>query len=128
MIVGRDGLASQWALGRLHPINRLSAVEGRMDRVERFLVYQLRPHRRIKINGPDSDELALSDREAEYVFTSEDGSIVLSKGTDHPTRNNVVDWALNLDQLKGDLLEDTDWLDQICGWCDSATPPTWPPA
>ncbi len=119
MIVGRDGLASQWALGRLHPINRLSAVEDRVGRVERFLAYQLRPHRRIKLNSPDSDELALSDREAEYVFTNEDGYITISKGTLHGTRNNVVDWALDYDALVAALLADGAFTGSICGICSA---------
>lgn len=138
VIVGAGGLAQQYALGQLHPVNRQRAVEQRLSAVERFLVYQLRPHRRIWLNAIGADgDVVISDREAEYLLTSEDGSITLSKGTLHPTRNNVADLTVNTDfvcatcydieQIKHDLLQDLIWLDAICDYCGSGTPPPpWP--
>ncbi len=126
VIVGAGGLAQQYALGQLHPVNRQRDVEQRLGAVERFLVYQLRPHRRIWLNaiGEDGD-VVISDREAEYLFTNEDGYLTLSKGTLHDTRNNVADWGLDIDAIRAGVL-DSATLNAICAWCDSGTPPPWP--
>lgn len=149
VIVGAGGLAQQYALGQLHPVNRQRDIEHRLGAVERFLVYQLRPHRRIWLNAIGADgDVVISDREAEYLYTNEDGYLTLSKGTLHGTRNNVADWGLNYDVLVDTLLADAAFLEgvccdpdidairegvldsatlnAICAWCHSGTPPPWP--
>ena len=93
-IVGAGGLAELYALGGLHPVGRASAVDERVGRIERALVCQYRAFRRIRLNGPSGTELAFVNAEQEVIFSSEGGTVTLSLGMDHPTRTDIVDFAV----------------------------------
>lgn len=91
-IVGAGGLAQRYALGDLHPVNRVASAEASLDRLSRALVYSYRQGmRRIRYADVDGDGLALVDLEGEVVLTSEDGTVAMSRGTIHDTRQNVLD-------------------------------------
>jgi len=89
-VMGQGGLAERWALGELHSVARMKAVEVSVDRLDRALVYQMRGHRRIRLNDVDGRVLAESDANGDYVLVSENASVTINKGTLHGTRNNVI--------------------------------------
>jgi hypothetical protein len=92
-IVGADGLAAMYALGRLHPVNRVGTLEERVDRISRALVYHYRQGlRRVRLNGPDGTELAFLNAEGELIFTSEGETVEFSLGADHPSRTDIINF------------------------------------
>ena len=109
---------------------KIADLEARIGRLERALAYQMQIPRDIVIISNDSYVPVTFDTEGHvYIRSQEDdaGRSSIDIGRRPHARIHVIDLLINIEWIKARLLEDTDWLDEICQYCDSSTPPDpWP--
>lgn len=81
----QTGPAAVDALGMLHPVNRVRALERQLARLQRELAYELRVMRGVYLNQPPDGEPAEDavdfSHKGRIRLTSEDGTIDITKGT-----------------------------------------------
>lgn len=115
--------------------DRVREMEARIERLERALTYAMQLPREIVIT---------SNSTITPVTWSPDGRIYLRSSSltidierKPHARQHVIDLNVNtaavcaacydIEQIKADLLSDLLWLDEICAYCDTGTPPVpWP--
>lgn len=110
--------------------DRVAALEARIAQLERVLAYQLQVPREIVIISNESYTPVPFDSDGRlYLRSAEDTTVSsIDIGRRPHARQHVIDLAVNIDWIKARLLEDTDWLNEVCNYdCDSGIPPTpWP--
>lgn len=113
--------------------DRIAALERRIDQLERALAYQMQlPRDVVIISGstyvpvPFDGDGHLYLRSAEEAAGDGDVSSIDIGRRPH-ARQHVIDLVVNANWVKAILLDDTDWLDEICAYCSTSTPPApWP--
>jgi len=110
--------------------DRVAELEARVGRLERALAYQMQIPRDIVIISNDTYVPVTFDTEGHVYIRSQeddDGRSSIDIGRRPHARIHVMDLLVNIEWIKARLLEDTDWLDEICQYCDTSTPPApWP--
>lgn len=117
------------------PEDRIAAMEDRIARLERALTYAMQLPREIIItSGSTITPVTWSEDGRIYLHSS---SLTIDIERKPHARQHVIDLNVNTDavcaycydieQIKADLLSDLLWLDEICAYCDTGTPPDpWP--
>lgn len=114
-------------------VDRIAALERRIDQLERALAYQMQlPRDVVIISGGTYTPVPFDSDGHLYLRSAEedvgDGTISsIDIGRRPHARQHVIDLVVNIDWIKAHLLDDTDWLDEICGYCGGGLPPSpWP--
>lgn len=113
--------------------DRIAALERRIGQLERALAYQMQlPRDIVIISGSTYTPVPYDTDGHLYLRSAEeeagDGTISsIDIGRRPHARQHVIDLAVNVEWIKAKLLEDTTWLEQICGFCDGeGDPGPWP--
>ena len=110
--------------------DRIAALEARIGQLERALAYQTQiPRDIVIISGGTYTPVTFDTAGHVYIRSQEDddGRESIDMGRRPHARIHAIDLLVNIEWIKARLLEDTDWLDEICAYCDTSTPPgPWP--
>lgn len=112
--------------------DRIAGLERRIAQLERALAYQMQLPRGIVIISGETYTPVLFDGDGwiylRSAVTAPATVPSIDIGRRPHARQHVIDQVVDIDWIKARLLEDTDWLDEVCNYdCDSGTPPTpWP--
>lgn len=110
--------------------SELQRLRRRVDELERALALDLKTYGGLTVN--DFGTWVGLDHRRRHHLKSSDDSIVLTRPEGLPY---AVDLTVNTDQvcidiiecIKARILADPDFLDEICAYCDTGTPPApWP--
>lgn len=112
------------------PEDRIAGLEDRIARLERALTYAMQLPREIVLISNETYEPVPFDSDGRlYMRSAESPGSTSSTdiGRRPHARQHVIDLVVNAEWIKARLLEDTDWLDVVCNYCDTAVaPPAWP--
>lgn len=111
------------------PAARLDRVARQLDGVRRAIVLRDRHFRGIVIQqaGAYLGTRITPDHQQFVGVDCPDGSITFEQGADTHEITMCVDVDAIIELVKAGLLADTAWLEQICNYCDTSTPPPpWP--
>lgn len=107
------------------PEDRVAALEDRIARLERALTYQMQIPREIVLISNETYEPVPFDSDGRlYMRSAEDPTVSsIDIGRRPHARQHVIDLVVNIDWVMARILENTTFLDEICAYCDTATPP-----